>query len=220
MIKTVVFDFDGVIVDSNRLKDEALFRLFEGNAKVPADIIADVLARNVGTRFDILRDIFVRAGVAEEKILELVDEGAGRLDVLAQDAIAKRGLAPGTAETLGGMAGKFCLYINSATPEPALHATVAALGIGHYFKGVHGMPPARNKEENLQAILGREGIDPAEAVVIGDGIGDLRSARAVGTYFIAVASGFYDWSRERADFPIASHIKEAGVMISTLVLSA
>lgn len=217
MIKTVVFDFDGVIVDSNRLKDEAFFRLFEGDVKVSAGLIADVLARNVGTRFDILRDIFVRAGANEEKISELVDEGAGRLDTLVQDGIAKQGLAIGTAETLAGMAGKFCLYINSATPEEALQATVAALGIGHYFKGVHGIPPARNKEENLQAILGREGIDPVEAVVIGDGIGDMRSARAVGAHFIAIASGFYDWSRERGDFPIASHIKEAGVMVSALV---
>lgn len=216
MIKTVVFDFDGVMVDSNRLKEEAFHRLFEGNAKVPPDLIADVLARNVGTRFDILRDIFVRSGAHEEKISELVDEGAGRLDALVQDGIAKQGLAMGTEETLAGMAQKFCLYINSATPEEALQASVAALGIGHHFKGVHGMPPARNKEENLQAILGREGIDPAEAVVIGDGIGDMRSARAVGTHFIAIASGFYDWDKERADFPVARGIREAGAIVDQI----
>ena len=209
MIKTIVFDFDGVMVDSRRPKDEIFFRLFVGSPKIPHEIVADVLSRNVGTRFDILRDIFVRAGAAEAQIPGLVDESVAQFDALVQEGIAERGLAAGARETIAGLAQKFCLYINSATPEEALHTMVAGLGIGHHFKGVHGMPPAKNKEENLHAILGREGIEAQEAVVIGDGEDDWRSARAVGAHFIAVASGFYDWKKEAADFPVVSDITEA-----------
>ncbi|MFY9463342.1 MAG: hypothetical protein WAP52_04120, partial [Candidatus Sungiibacteriota bacterium] len=78
MIKTVVFDFDGVIVDSNALKDAAFFALFTDHPQVSEELVRDVHARNDGTRFDILRDIFVRAGTAQGEIEPLVQEYALR----------------------------------------------------------------------------------------------------------------------------------------------
>lgn len=216
MIKTVVLDFDGVVVNSNRLKSEAFFRIFEGGTGVSRDVVADVLRRNVGTRFDILRDIFVRSGAPEAAIAGLVDEGAARFDALVQDEIVSRGLAPGAADALAALGEKFCLYVNSATPESALRTTVSRLGISDRFRGVHGMPPARDKEENMRAILAREGIAPEESVMVGDGIGDLRCARACGARFVAVASGFYDWKKEAGGFPVAPGLREAAAMITAM----
>ena len=79
---------------------------------------------------------------------------------------------------------------------------------------MHGAPPT--KEENLRAILVREGIAPEEAVVIGDGEGDWRSARACGTHFIAVASGFHDWSIYTEGFPVVSGVSKAAAMIQNI----
>lgn len=214
MIKVAVFDFDGVIVNSNALKDEALFNLFDGNPQVPEDLVRDVHSHNVGTRFDVLRDVFVRAGMPSGEIDGLVREYALRYDDLVQRGIANQGLAAGAKETLAALSSDRCLYINSATAHDPLQKTVERLGIRPYFKEVYGMPPT--KEENLRVILGREGIDPQEAVVIGDGEGDWRSARVVGTHFIAVASGFHDWSGYTDGFPIVSAIGEAQAIISKI----
>lgn len=206
MIKVAVFDFDGVIVDSNRLKEEALFSLFADHAHISEDLVRDVRRRNVGTRFDVLRDVFVRAGMPAADIDGLVREYALRYDDVVQRGIAAAGLAAGAKETLEALSADRCLYINSATAHEPLQATVDRLGIRSYFKDVFGMPPT--KEENLRAILGREGIEPQEAVMIGDGEGDWRSAHAVGTHFIAVASGFHDWSAYTDGFPVVSAISE------------
>ena len=207
MIKVVVFDFDGVIVDSNALKDRALFTLFADHPRVTEELVRDVYLHNVGTRFDILRDVFVRAGTPAGEIEQRVREYALRYDDMVQRGIAERGLAAGARETLEALSADRCLYVNSATAHEPLQATVERLGIRPYFRDVFGMPPA--KEKNLQAILGREGVDPGEAVVIGDGEGDWRSARACGTRFIAVASGFHDWNIYEDGFPVISAIREA-----------
>ncbi|MFY9463172.1 MAG: HAD hydrolase-like protein, partial [Candidatus Sungiibacteriota bacterium] len=139
-----------------------------------------------------------------------------RYDDLVQRGIVTRGLASGAKETFEALSTDRCLYVNSATAHEPLQVIVERLGIRPYFKDIFGMPPT--KEENLRVILGREGLDPKEVVVVGDGEGDWRSARATGTHFIAVASGFYDWEKEKGDFFVASGIKEAGVLINKLIV--
>lgn len=213
MLKVVVFDFDGVIVDSNHGKENAFYRLFEGHPHISRALVADVLTRNVGMRLDILRDIFVRSGAPKQEIVRLVDESAARFDAMVQEWISARGLAAGAGETLADLSAKFCLYINSATPEQALRTTVAHLGIQNYFRAVHGAPPT--KEENLRAILVREGVDPKQIAVIGDGEGDMRSATACGTHFIAIDSGFYPWGK-KPEFPVVPDIREARIVLTRL----
>lgn len=212
-IKVVVFDFDGTLVDSNHFKGNAWFAVFKDDPKIPPSLVADVLARNLGTRFDIVRDILVRSGIPSSKIESLVDKYAARFDDLVQHAIADRGLISGADETLNVLSSQYCLYVNSGTSAPALLASVEGLGIKKYFKGVHGTPPT--KEENLRVILGREGIVPEELVVVGDGEGDWRSAQSCGTFFIAVASGFHDWGNA-ADFPVISGIHKVSGMLAKM----
>lgn len=213
MIKVIVFDFDGVLVDSNRLKDEAFFEIFKDNPQISTELIRDTLTRNVGTRFDILRDIFARVGAPQEDIETLVADYGARYESVVLDGFTGLRVAPDTEGMLRALSAHRCLYINSATPPDTLRASVKRLGIQEYFKDVFGMPPI--KEENLRAILAREGIAPEEAVVIGDGEGDWRSAQACGTHFIAVDSGFHDW-RGYDGFSVISAISEAQALISKI----
>lgn len=203
MIKVIVFDFDGVLVDSNTLKDKAWFEIFDNHPKIPIHIVDDVISNNKGTRFDILRTIFERAGFPKEKIQKRIQDGALRFDALVQDWIVNRGLIPGVTSTLSDFSKRFRIYINSGTPHASLKTSVERLGIKHYFQDIYGSPP--KKEENLKTILDRENILGKEAVVIGDSEEDYRSASRHGTFFVAVASGFYDWGFKH-NFPIISSI--------------
>lgn len=203
MIKVIVFDFDGVLVDSNPLKNQAWFSIFENYPKVTRQIVSDALARNKGTRFDILRTIFERAGFPKEEVQKHIEAEALRFDALVQNLIAKRGLIRGVADTLTDLSKRFHIYINSGTPNASLKMSVERLGIKHYFQDIYGFP--LTKDENLKIILGRENISGKEAIVIGDAEEDYRSASKLGTSFIAVASGFYDWGLER-DFRIISSV--------------
>lgn len=208
MIKVIVFDFDGVLVDSNPLKNQAWFSIFENYPKVTRQIVSDALARNKGTRFDILRTIFERAGFPKEEVQKHIEAEALRFDALVQDLIAKRGLIRGVVDTLTDLSKRFHIYINSGTPNPSLKVSATRLGIRHYFQGIYGSPP--NKNENLKRVLARENVSGKEVAIIGDAEEDFNSAKSQGALFIAVASGFYDWGLER-DFRIISSVSELNI---------
>lgn len=208
-IKVVVFDFDGTLVDSNRLKDEAWSAVFKDNPEISLSLVADVLTRNVGTRFDILRDIFVRSGAPKQEIDALVSDYAARYELIVHNGIADLGVAPGTKEMLEILSPDRCLYINSATPPEPLHASVKRLGIHKYFKDVFGMPPT--KEENLRRIIAREGATGEELAVVGDGESDWQSAQACNCRFIGVANDSNRW--KDTPFSLIRDLNELHVLL-------
>ena len=59
MIKAIIFDFDGVIVESVDIKTKAFARLFEHEGKVVVEKVVDYHLRNGGvSRFDKFRYFF------------------------------------------------------------------------------------------------------------------------------------------------------------------
>ena len=129
-IKTIVFDFDGVIVDSNRLKLDAWFKIFPADLGVTHEEIVESLERVRETRFDILRDIFLKKGIEGEKNAAMVAEYAEKWNSIVQKGMV---LMPGVSDILLKTSAKFPLYINSATPVEPLRETVKNLSIHQYF---------------------------------------------------------------------------------------
>ncbi len=210
MIQAIAFDFDGVIVDSNRLKYDAWFRLFSGNMEVSEALVRDVLSRITQTRYDILREIFIQVGKETRDVEELVLDYGARYNALVQDAIAAGGVISSARETLQILAPRYALYINSATPHDALQEAVARGGINSLIKAAYGAPGT--KEENLRIIMNTEGIGNNEILMVGDGEGDLSAARKVGCSFIGVANEWNKWHDK--DFPLVSDLRPLPEMIS------
>ena len=205
MIKVIVFDFDGVLVDSNRLKHEAWFKLFPPK-EVSNALIADVLVKFKATRYDILREIFRRLGKSEGEIESLVARYADKYNEIVQSGISSMGLNAGAEKTLLDLKAKFSLYLNSATPEDALAQTINRLEIRNYFKKIYGQSEPRSKEINLQKIINEENVLPSEVLVVGDGQDDLGAAKALGCLFIGVTNNWNKWHGE--EFLTVSNLPE------------
>ena len=212
MIQAIAFDFDGVIVDSNRLKYDAWFHLFSDHTEVSEALVRDVLSRISQTRYDILREIFIQIGKEQSDVEKLVLDYGARYNTLVQDAIAAGGVIGGVRETLEALAPRYALYINSATPHEALQEAVARAGFHSLIKAAYGTPAT--KEENLRAIMHAEGIGSNEILMVGDGEGDLSAARKVGCPFIGVANEWNKWHDK--DFPLVSDLRPLPHMIPGL----
>ncbi|MGH2628765.1 MAG: HAD family hydrolase [Anaerolineales bacterium] len=198
MVRVLVCDFDGVVVDSNRLKREAFFHL------VPAEmgpIVEAVLAEaREEPRVEIIRRILTAAhGHADAKTVASLAEAYDREVTASIRAIGPR---PGVRETLAGLARRYEVSLSSTTPEASLRRTVADLGLAGLFRQVRGAPAS--KADNLGSIMAAAGAAGEEVVVVGDGESDLASARAHGCHFVGIPNEFNRW--DGAGFPVIADL--------------
>jgi phosphoglycolate phosphatase-like HAD superfamily hydrolase len=192
--KCLVFDFDGVLVDSNHIKRNAYLTLFpaipEGRALVESVIREDF----DGDRYDTIRRILQRLSAAglvapDEFDEPAVTKYAERYGVLCEEAVVAAPEMPGCSQLLPVLAGRLPLYINSATPEEPLRRIIEKRGWAPFFKDALGRP--RTKIENFRLILSREHLAPADLTFVGDSPHDQTAAAACGCAFVAVLGGFH-----------------------------
>lgn len=212
MIRAVVLDFDGVIVDSNDLKQRTFFELFPQTQEVTT-LITGVLAENrPGTRFDILRAILTGLGKAVEDVESQIFSFAAEYNARIQRGMLDLGVRRDVRKTLMALSERYHLYINSGTYAPALLETVTNLGLTGYFNGIYGRPPSKTK--NLAAILVTEKAIGPEVVVLGDGEEDYESAVALDCRFIGISNGLRHW--QAGGCPLIPSVTDAPKLIATL----
>lgn len=181
-IRCVAFDFDGTLVDSNRIKHSAYFEALEG---VPGSgpVIERALADHPrDDRHGILRkvhDALARRGA--HPLPPLAELVAAYSSICEEQVIACPAIASAVS-ALEALHETHALYLASATPEDALARVVAGRGWAYLFRAVYGGP--RTKVDNLARIAAREGLGGAEMVYVGDGAVDRDAAREFGCPFL------------------------------------
>ena len=145
VIRVVVFDFDGTLVNSNAIEREGFFRLAARYSKGTATM-ADVIRASSNGRW--ILSAFAGCMAAEGVSLnvdELVESYGARVDT----AVAAAPEMPGASDLLVDLryAG-LRLHLSSATPTASLLAMLDTRGWTVLFDGIHGAP--KSKIETLQ----------------------------------------------------------------------
>lgn len=182
MIRLAVFDLDGTLVDSKRdlclAVNHALRvvglpeRSLEEVSSFVGEGAARLVERAVAPRLD-LRDRALAAW-REHYQEHLLDHTV---------------LFPGIAALLAR--ARFALAVHTNKPGQMARKILGGLGVGERFVDVVGGDEAPRKPDpaGTRAILGRRGVAPSEAVLVGDSLIDLETARAVPLRFLAVGWG-------------------------------
>jgi len=183
MIRVIIFDFDGVIAESNNVKTEAFVKLFADYPEEVRGAVKRFHLENGGmSRFEKFRYIyanFLKEALSEKKFNELCI-GFNRLVL---DGVVNSPMADGVEEFLLRNRDKYDMYIVSGTPQDEIKTIVERRMLDKYFSGVYGSP--ETKKRLIQLILRENNYNPEEAVYLGDSINDYEGAEAAGVEFVA-----------------------------------
>ena len=190
MIRAIIFDFDGVILDSVDIKTKAFARLFEEHGpEVVEQVVAHHLANGGVSRFrkfqHISENILHRPMPAGES--ERLGE---RFSDLVFDEVVKAAWIPGAPEFLEKHHTNCRFFIASGTPQDELRQIVKLRELEQYFLGIFGSPAT--KEEITRGILEKEGLQTGEVLFVGDALTDFKAAQACEVRFVGIASSGSD----------------------------
>ena len=224
----VVFDCDGVLIDSNRLKISLFRETLERAGFAAPDIerFAAFQAASFGMSryrlFDALLgwDLSHRPAVARD---DLVATYAG----LLRDKYVAVLPTPGMQEVVASLEVDCDLYVVSGSDQSELREVLRERGEADPFRMILGSPAT--KEANLRLVLDdvrrRHGMaEPARIVFVGDAEADFRAAEAHGLRFVYMDAYSTAQQRMRAlasihGFPVIADLRELRAAIEPSLLS-
>ncbi|OGX12168.1 MAG: hypothetical protein A2351_05625 [Omnitrophica bacterium RIFOXYB12_FULL_50_7] len=182
MIQALIFDFDGVILESAELKTEAFEQL--AKEEFPA-FVKEVVAyhrKNMGiSRFVKFRYVF--DNLLKKKLTPEIEKRLGeRFTAIVFENLKTVPFVKGSLEFLKSNRGKYKMFVASGTPEGELKEVAALRGVSDYFNELHGSP--RTKRDIVLDILARYNLEPREAVFVGDAESDYLAAKLTGVPFV------------------------------------
>ncbi len=195
-LKCLVFDCDGVILDSVPAKTNAFARLAEPYGEEARDRMVLFHRMNGGvSRFRKFawfhEEILGRPITAEES----ADWGR-RFAEYCLDEVKRSPLIEGIQAVLDTWKGRLPMCVCSGTPTAELRQVLELRGLDGYFDLILGSPPA--KADVLADIVRRLQQDPADVLMVGDAPTDRDAAEKVGTLFYGCGpdlktDGLFPW---------------------------
>ena len=187
-LAAVIFDFDGVVIDSHEAHERSWFALA---AELGKELTRETFVATFGQRNE---SILPFLGWAEEGDRERIQQLGDRKEGLYREILRAEGIEPlpGVVALLEDLAaaGIPCA-IGTSTPRANVECVLEITGLGGFFKDIAASEDVTRGKPDPEVFLkaaAKLGADPASCVVIEDAHVGIRAARAAGMKAVAVTS--------------------------------
>jgi phosphoglycolate phosphatase-like HAD superfamily hydrolase len=173
--KVILWDFDGVIMDSNAVRDIGFEKVLANYPKESIEELMKFHHQNGGlsryVKFRYFFEEILKQEIMEEKIQEL----ANSFSVIMKSLLVNPQLL--IEDSLNFIKSNFenyNMHIVSGSDQNELRFLCSEMNLSQYFKTIHGSPTA--KKELVKQVIEENNYSKNDCVLIGDSINDYEAA--------------------------------------------
>jgi phosphoglycolate phosphatase-like HAD superfamily hydrolase len=194
----IIFDFDGVLVESNEIRFNGFRKLFKDYPQGEVKKLVGYAKANGGvSRYKKIEYFFNeirREPISEES----VNQWAAQFSTLVEQDIVEAKSVEGSLEFLEDYSGNFDFAIVSGSDQAELRRICEKRKINHFFKMILGSPV--EKKDNIASLLSDLNWQHNESLYVGDSNNDLDAAKANDLDFVGRCSGLINWEKSNVRF--------------------
>lgn len=181
-IKTIFWDFDGVILNSMKIKGDGFFELFQDYDKKLVNQLEEYHYSNGGvSRFEKIKYFYneiLKKDIFEEENLRLADMFA---NIIKKKIFDKKNLIQDSLLFIEKNYNKYNFHIVSGAEDKELNNLCEYFEIDKYFHSIDGSPT--KKEILVKNVFEKYNYNQNETILIGDAITDYNAAVKNGIKF-------------------------------------
>jgi phosphoglycolate phosphatase-like HAD superfamily hydrolase len=187
----ILFDFDGVLAESNEIRFNGFRKLFKDYPRNQVEQLVEYAKANGGvSRYKKIEFFF--STIRKESISpESVNHLANQFSKLVIQNVLEAKPVKGSLEFLKKYFNQFDFAIVSGSDQKELREVCKGRGIDIFFKRILGSPT--EKKDNIAKLLSDFEWDRDKSLYVGDSNNDLEAAKANNIDFIGRSSGLVDW---------------------------
>jgi len=176
MIKNILWDFDGVILDSMKIRDwgfREVFNSFDNkkvNALLKYHTLNGGLSRYVKIRY--FYEEILNKQITENEVLEYANAFS---ELMKKELINPNNLIEDSVKFIKDNYKKYCFHIVSGSDQEELRFLCKELDIYQYFLSIYGSPTPKN--QLVKNLLNKYNYSVYETCLIGDSINDYEAAK-------------------------------------------
>lgn len=174
-MNVILWDFDGVILDSMKIRDLGFVEIFRGFDDASVDRLLNYHRRNGGLSRYVKIRYFYEEILGESISQDEVARHADRFSEIMRDLLADPALLiKETIDFIRHNHETYPMHIVSGSDGNELRYLCGELGISEYFKSIQGSPTP--KIQLVSKVLDHNRYQAKDCVLIGDSINDYEAA--------------------------------------------